>query len=152
MSEWILFTSFIHRYEARKTKNLVEMARSYLSNSFLSRLEHQAQEATGGLLDGRHEPSTVDMVEAGEKYFPVEFNTEAILSAGRTALFIDRDGADMVVNVSPFACMPGTITGAIFRQMSAQKGVPIVNMYYDGTVGVNEKITTFLKNLKPTTP
>ncbi len=58
----------------------------------------------------------------------------------------------MVVNVSPFTCMPGTITGAIFRQMSSQKGIPIVNMYYDGTVGVNEKITTFLKNLKHTTP
>jgi hypothetical protein len=48
--------------------------------------------------------------------------------------------------------MPGTITGAIFRRMSAQKGIPIVNMYYDGTVGVNEKITTFLKTLKQTTP
>jgi predicted CoA-substrate-specific enzyme activase len=152
MSEWILFTSFIHRYEARKTKNLREMVRSYLSNSFLSRLEHQAQEATGELLEARREPPTADMVEAGEKYFPVEFNAEAILSAGRAALFIDRDGADMVVNVSPFTCMPGTITGAIFRQLSAQKGIPIVNMYYDGTVGVNERITTFLKNLKHTTP
>ena len=48
----------------------------------------------------------------------------------------------------PFTCMPGTITGAIFRRMSNRKGIPIVNMYYDGTVGVNEKITTFLRNLK----
>jgi len=152
MSEWILFTSFIHRYEARKTRNLIEMLRSFLSNSFLARLEHQAQEAVGELLDGRREPPTAEMVEAGEKYFPVEFNAEAILSAGRASLFIDRDGADMVVNVSPFTCMPGTITGAIFRQMSARKGIPIVNMYYDGTVGVNEKITTFLKNLKHKNP
>jgi predicted nucleotide-binding protein (sugar kinase/HSP70/actin superfamily) len=148
MSEWILFTSFIHRYEARKTKNLAEMVKSYLSNSFLSRLEHKAQEATGELLRARREPPTADMVEAGEKYFPVEFNAEAILSAGRAELFIDRDGADMIVNVSPFTCMPGTITAAVFRQMSAEKGVPIVNMYYDGTEGVNEKISIFLKNLR----
>jgi predicted nucleotide-binding protein (sugar kinase/HSP70/actin superfamily) len=92
------------------------------------------------------------MVEEGEKYFPVEFNAEAILSAGRASLFIERDGADMIVNVSPFTCMPGTITGAIFRQMSSQRGIPIVNMYYDGTVGINEKITTFLRNLKKSSP
>jgi predicted nucleotide-binding protein (sugar kinase/HSP70/actin superfamily) len=150
MSEFVLFTSFVHRYDARKTKNLGELIRSYLSNSFLARLEHQAQEAAGELLEARREPPTADMVEAGVKYFPVEFNSEAILSAGRASLFIDRDGADMVVNVSPFTCMPGTITGAIFRQMSSRKGIPIVNMYYDGTVGVNERITTFLKNLKNT--
>ncbi len=152
MSEWLLFTSFIHRYEARKTKNVGEMIRSFLGNGFLSKLEHQAQEAAGELLEARCEPPTADIVEVGEKYFPLEFNSEAILSAGRASLFIDRDGADMIVNVSPFTCMPGTITGAIFRQMSSQKGIPIVNMYYDGTVGVNEKIMTFLKNLKHTTP
>ncbi len=150
MSEWILFTSFIHRYEARKTKDLVEMIKSYLGNSFLSRLEHQAYEAAGELLDSRHEPPMADMVERGQEYLPVEFNAEAILSAGRASLFIDRDGADMIVNVSPFTCMPGTITGAIFRQMSNRKGTPIVNMYYDGTVGVNERISTFLRNLKHT--
>ncbi len=151
MSEWVLFTSFIHRYEARKTKNPREMIGSYLGNSFLTRLEHQAYGAAGELLERRREPPTADMVEAGEKYFPVEFNSEAILSVGRASLFIDRDGADMIVNVSPFTCMPGTITGAVFRQMSTRKGIPIVNMYYDGTVGVNEKITTFLRNLRQTT-
>jgi predicted CoA-substrate-specific enzyme activase len=148
MSEWILFTSFIHRYEANKTRNLLEMIRSYLGNSFLSGLEHQAYEAAGELLGKRREPPIADMVEAGKHYFPVEFNAEAILSAGRASLFIERDRADMIVNVSPFTCMPGTITGAVFRQMSSKKGVPIVNMYYDGTVGVNDRITTFLQNLK----
>ncbi len=151
MSEWILFTSFIHRYEARKTRDLVEMLRSYLGNSFLSRLEHRAYDAAGDLLEARREPPMADMVERGREYLPLEFNSEAILSAGRASLFIDRDRADMIVNVSPFTCMPGTITGAIFRQMSNRKGTPIVNMVYDGTAGVNERIATFLQNLKKRT-
>jgi predicted nucleotide-binding protein (sugar kinase/HSP70/actin superfamily) len=152
MSEWILFTSFIHRYEAGKRKHLGEMVRSYLKNNFLFKLEQQAYEAAGDLLGNRHEPPMAEMVAEGEKYFPVEFNAEAILSVGRAASFIKRDSADMLVNVSPFTCMPGTLTGAIFRQMSSQTGVPIVNMYYDGTVGMNEKILTFLKNLRSTLP
>jgi predicted CoA-substrate-specific enzyme activase len=147
MGEWVLFTSFIHRHEAGKTRSLREMARSYLGNSFLTRLEHQACEAAGELLEARREPRTAEMVEAGEQFLPVEFNAEAILSVGRASLFIDRDGADMIVNVSPFTCMPGAITAAIFRQMGSRKGIPIVNMYYDGTVGVNERITAFLRNL-----
>lgn len=148
MSEWVLFTSFNHRYEARKTRNVGEMIRSFLGNSFLTRLEHQAYEAAGGILEGRHEPSTEELVEVGLSYFPVEFNSEAILSAARASLFIDRDGAEMIINVSPFTCMPGTVTAAVFRQMSSRKGVPIVNMFYDGTVGVNERITAFLGNLR----
>ena len=123
-----------------------------MKNNFLFKLEEQAYEAAGELLMDRHEPPMAEMVEAGEKYFPLEFTAEAILSAGRAASFIERDGADMIVNVSPFTCMPGTITGAIFRQMSSQRGIPIVNMYYDGTVGINEKITTFLRNLKKASP
>ena len=152
MSEWILFTSFNHRYEAWKTKDLRGILASYLKNNFLTKMEHQAYAAAGELLEERHEPPIAEMVEEAEKYFPVEFNSEAILSVGRARLFIERDGADMIVNVSPFTCMPGTITGAIFRQMSSRKAIPIVNMYYDGTVGVNEMITTFLRNLKRSFP
>ena len=110
--------------------------------------KHQAYQAAGPLLHNRHEPLIDALMEEGKKYFPVEFSTEAILTVGRTALFIEKDGADMIINASPFTCMPGVITGGIFRQMSSRTGIPIVNMYYDGTMGLNEKIVTFLHNLK----
>ncbi len=148
ISEWPLFTAYIHRYEARKRRQPGELLDAYLNNGFLHRFEKQAYAAAGELLRDRHEPPMEEMVREGERYFPVEFNAEAILSVGRAAMFIKRDGADMIVNVSPFMCMPGTITAAIFRQMSSRYGIPIVSMFYDGTVGINEKIVTFLRNLK----
>lgn len=148
ISEWILYTSYIYRYESKKRLSPGNMAAAYLKNRFLTRMEHEAYEAAGELLRNRQEPSMDDMIERGRKYFPVEFTTEAILTVGRTCLFIERDRADLVVNVSPFTCMPGILTSAVFGQIAAASGIPIVNMYYDGTVGVNEKVAVFLRNLR----
>ena len=147
MSEWIIYTSYIYRYEARKRLNLGDVVGAYLKNNFFTRMEHHAYEAAGELLRGRREPPMESMIEQGKKYFPVEFSAEAMLTVGRACLFIQRDGAELIVNVSPFTCMPGTMTSAIFGQISSQTGVPIVNMYYDGTEGVNGKVAVFLRNL-----
>jgi hypothetical protein len=49
------------------------------------------------------------------------------------------------VNVAPFTCMPGTITTAIFRQVSAELDIPIVNLFYDGTGGQNRRLEVYLR-------
>lgn len=148
ISEWILYTSYIYRYESRKRLSPGDMAAAYLKNRFLTRMEHEAYEAAGELLRHRREPAMEAMIERGRAYFPVEFTAEAMLTVGRTCLFIERDRADLIVNVSPFTCMPGTLTSAVFGQLTAATGIPIVNMYYDGTVGVNRKVAVFLRNLR----
>ena len=51
----------------------------------------------------------------------------------------------MVVNVAPFSCMPGTITTALFRQVDAETGTPIVNLFYDGTGGQNRSLEVYLR-------
>jgi hypothetical protein len=47
--------------------------------------------------------------------------------------------------VAPFSCMPGTITTAIFRAVSAQTGTPIVNLFYDGTGSQNRSLEVYLR-------
>jgi len=148
ISEWILYTSYIYRYESKKRLSPGDMAAAYIKNRFLTRMEHEAYEAAGGLLAHRREPPMDVMIEKGRAYFPVEFTAEAMLTVGRTCLFIERDRADLIVNVSPFTCMPGILTSAVFGQLSAASGIPIVNMYYDGTVGANGKVAVFLRNLR----
>jgi|MudIll2142460700_1097286.scaffolds.fasta_scaffold71540_3 hypothetical protein len=41
--------------------------------------------------------------------------------------------------------MPGTITTAIFRHVSAESGTPIVNLFYDGTGGQNRSLEVYLR-------
>ncbi len=149
VSEWILYTTYIYKYKARKYMNLKDIFASHLRNNFLHQVEHRAYQAAGEFLAGRHEPPMEQIVEAGKRYFPVDFTGEAIITVGRAVLFIEQ-GASLVVNASPFTCMPGTTTSAVFRKISTETGVPVVNMFYDGSLGVNEKVAVFLRNLKRT--
>ena len=64
---------------------------------------------------------------------------------GRTIAFA-KQNAVLVVNCAPFGCMPGTVTTAVFRQLSVELGMPIVNVFYDGTGGQNRTLAVFLKN------
>jgi len=43
--------------------------------------------------------------------------------------------------------MPGTLTAAIFRKVSQDYNVPIINMFYDGEEGTNDKLSIYLRNL-----
>jgi hypothetical protein len=42
--------------------------------------------------------------------------------------------------------MPGNITTALFNKISRDLNIPIVNMFYDGHRGENEKLKSFLRN------
>jgi hypothetical protein len=41
--------------------------------------------------------------------------------------------------------MPGTVTTALFRQVSAETGTPIVNLFYDGTGSQNRSLEVYLR-------
>lgn len=147
VSEWILYTSYIHRYHAKKKLDFPDILKSYLKNNFLTHIEHRAYNAVSALLSERREPEMEEIIKAGGKYFPLEFTGEAILTVGRAILFIERDGAELVVNASPFTCMPGNTTASILQRISREKGVPVINMFYDGSEGMNEKVIVFLRNI-----
>ncbi len=55
-----------------------------------------------------------------------------------------REGAALVVNCAPFGCMPGTITTALFRHLSAERDMPIVSLFYDGQGHQNRRLEVFL--------
>jgi hypothetical protein len=44
--------------------------------------------------------------------------------------------------------MPGTLTTAIFGLIQSRFQTPVINMFYDGQGGQNERLKVFLSNLK----
>ena len=147
VSEWILYTSYLHNDQAIKTKNLNEIFTAFFKNRFIMKEEHKAYEVVKPMLYNRVEPSIKEVVEEGAKYLSQDFTAEAILSVGRAVIFA-RQGASIIANVSPFTCMPGTISAAIFQNIQKEYGIPIVNLFYDGEHGENERLRTFMSNLK----
>ena len=147
VTEWVLYSAELEGIKAcgRRFNGLQRLG-VRLKNRFFERSESEIREITSPILHDRCEPHIRDILEAGQRFVPIQFGGEAILTIGRSRLFKD-DGAAMVVNAAPFGCMPGTITSAILRELQTQIGVPIVSMFYDGEPGLNDRLSVFLNNL-----
>jgi len=147
VTEWVLYSAELEGLKvcSRRFNGLQRLA-VHLKNRFFERTEEEIREITSPILYDRCEPHVKDILAEGRKFLPIQFGGEAILTMGRSRLF-KRDGAAMVVNASPFGCMPGTITSALLRELQAQVGIPIVSMFYDGEPGLNDRLAVFLNNL-----
>lgn len=147
VSEWILYTSFMEAWVAREQgENIYKRLKASLKNRFLLDDEEKFYELADSLLKDRHEPKIEEVIKEGEKYLPRNFYGEAILTLGRAALFA-RDGARLIINAAPFSCMPGTLTSALSQQIKTDTNIPMVNMFYDGKEGLNQRLSVFLNNL-----
>ena len=102
--------------------------------------------AAGPLLAARHEPGIAATVRAGQAYVPFSVGGETLLSLGR-AVYFAQQGVALVVNASPFGCMPGTMAAALFARFERETGIPVVNLFYEGAGGVNRQLDVFIANL-----
>ena len=87
-----------------------------------------------GDLLGYEEPEDVQKVlRAGKDYLPHDGTSgEMVLSAGKVDYFF-RKGADGIIDISPFSCMNGIVSEALYPRVSQEHaGIPIKNFYFDG--------------------
>ncbi len=146
MSEWILYTAVTQSISFRdRSRNFLKKWISDLKNLYVFHVERKMYEVAGPFLKDRHEPDIHQVVDAGSRILPIQFEGEALITVGRTVKFADQ-GAAMVVNCAPFGCMPGTLTTALFRKLAPELGIPVVGMFYDGAGNQNERLKIFLNN------
>lgn len=87
-----------------------------------------------------------EVLEAARPYLPPEGCLgEMVLSAGQS-IFMQKHGADGVIDISPFPCMNGTIAEAVYPAISEDHaGMPIRICYFDGVnASVDRDIEIFL--------
>ena len=83
---------------------------------------------------GYEEPDIYEVFECALPYLP---NTgvlgEMVLSVGKAA-YLAKKGADGIIDISPFTCMNGIVSEAVYPKLSKDYGgIPIRNFYFDGT-------------------
>ena len=133
------FSRFYNKNRIQKL--IVDIKTGYMFNRL-----HEFERAMEKYLPNRMEPDITRVLEIGKPYIPVEFEGEAILTVGRSIVFIE-DGAEMVVNCAPFGCMPGNITSSMFQNIQRDYNKPIINLFYDGESDINRIISIYLNNL-----
>lgn len=139
--EWLHYTGVIGRH-----KTIKDSIESFLSNKISHYLENKYMKIFDEFLHNRHEPEIHSVINDGKKYMPDEIEGEAILTIGRTIAFINQN-AKLVVNVSPFGCMPGTIGTSILKSLSNEYKVPVVSVFYDGETDFTNILSTYLTNI-----
>ncbi len=83
----------------------------------------------------RHpDPHIDEILEYAHPYLPREGALgEMVLSTGGT-IYLYHQGADGIVDISPFTCMNGIVTEAIYPRVSREHDdIPIRVFYFDGT-------------------
>ncbi len=152
INEWILYTNYLQKLlneeHGKGIKAMFTKLRNWLeTHLFFEKIEKDYYEMAADVLHDRHEHPMQDVLEEGMKYLPWQFEGEAVLTLGRAALFVKRDGAKAVVNASPMFCMPGTITTSIFPTLEKELNVPIICNFYDGSGDPNQSLVPVMHYL-----
>jgi predicted nucleotide-binding protein (sugar kinase/HSP70/actin superfamily) len=137
IGEWVWYVDDEHR------RRLLEQGRRYTGEN-LGRVirtkimhadEHALYSTWEGEFVGYEEPHSVGEVLArSAPYLPYTGALgEMVLSTGKT-IYLHEKGADGIIDISPFTCMNGIVTEAIYPSVSRRlDDMPIRVFYFDGT-------------------
>jgi len=134
--EWIWYTNSEHFRKLKLTGRIwtPEALSAWVRNRVQKRDEHVLMAPFAEDFAGREEPDIYDILEAARPYLPREgaFG-EMVLNVGK-AVFLAQKGAAGIIDISPFTCMNGIVSEAIYPRISRDHGgIPIRNFYFDGT-------------------
>jgi hypothetical protein len=73
---------------------------------------------------------------------------ETSINLGRALYYLEHGGAEAVLHLNPMFCCPGVVTASIYRKMQEDFGVPIVDLFYEGTGNPNRILIPHLAYLR----
>lgn len=135
VAEWIGYTNM------EEVRNLRLARREYswdmLKSKLRSRIQHNDEHALRSLFSedfrGYEEPDVEEVLKLARPYLPFPgAEGEMVMNMGRSA-YLAMHGVDGIVDISPFTCMNGVVSEAIYPKLSRDyHGIPIRNFYFDG--------------------
>ena len=108
-----------------------------IKSKLRSRIQHADEHTLRSLFvedfAGYEEPEIDEVLKLAQPYLPFPgAEGEMVTNVGRSA-YLALHGADGIVDISPFTCMNGVVSEAIYPKLSRDYGgIPIRNFYFDG--------------------
>jgi predicted nucleotide-binding protein (sugar kinase/HSP70/actin superfamily) len=135
ISEWVWYTNWSRetdciREQGRFTTAFLKLK---LKNRVQRAYEHMLLAPVEEDLRGYEEAHDIrEVLRASEPYLPAEGALgEMTLSVGK-AVYLYGKGADGILDISPFTCMNGIVSEAIYPAVSADHDdLPIRSLYFD---------------------
>jgi predicted nucleotide-binding protein (sugar kinase/HSP70/actin superfamily) len=138
IGEWVYYTNLEQRrkwipYGGKRWS--VSMLSAYVKEAFQRHDEHAIGEPFVGLFADREEPGRIsEITDLAEPYLPAEgVYGEMVMNVGKAIYYWSKE-CDGIVDISPFTCMNGIVSEAIYPKISREHdGIPIRIFYFDGT-------------------
>ena len=136
VGEWVWYTNDEAFRRLRDEKR--RLSKDWLKNYLTARVMHSDEKALTAdfeeVFEHHRDPHVREILEYGHPYLPREGALgEMVLSTGG-AIYLYHQGADGIVDISPFTCMNGIVTEAVYPRVSREHDeIPIRVFYFDGT-------------------
>lgn len=153
VGEWVFYTDWSHMENLilHGKRLSMGMAMTKIKKYVMKKDEHKLLEPFHDDFVGYDEPSDTDViVRYGEQYLPARGALgEMALSIGRTG-YLYTKGVDGIVDISPFSCMNGIVSEAIYPSLSKDlNNIPCKVFYYDGiNLDMDRDIGIFMELVK----
>lgn len=138
VTEWVWYTNWSQKSLLQrdgKTFSLA-MAGALLKNAVQRRDEEKLLAPFREEFVGYEEPHDVyhDVLEPAWPYLPADGALgEMVLSVGKSVYLYEK-GVDGIIDISPFSCMNGIVSEAVYHAVSDDHDqMPIRNFYFDAT-------------------
>ncbi len=136
ITEWIWYTNSeqFRRLALIGKQYSLDTLKAWIKNQVQRRDEHVLLGPFEEDIEGYEEPPMTEVLEAAEPYLPSgRALGEMVLNAGKSVA-LWRRGVDGIIDISPFTCMNGIVSEAIYPRLGRDlDGLPIRSFYFDGT-------------------
>lgn len=138
VTEWVWYTNWSQKSLLKRDGKTISLAMlgAIVKNKIQKSDEHKILEPFAEDFAGYEEPHDVyeDVLRPAWPYLPADGALgEMVLSVGKT-FYLHVKGADGIIDISPFSCMNGIVSEAVYHRVSeACDGMPIRNFYFDSS-------------------
>lgn len=153
VGEWIYFINFISKKWAKKSGLLGATLKFIIENRIQMKEEEAFIKLVEDLLGNRAKDPTIEDLEklASSFVHPDYEGGEVMLSIGKAIEYIEKRVSG-IINVIPFACMPGNVQAAILKRIREEVGerLPLLTVPCDGqrSMGVRMRLEAFVEQIK----
>jgi len=115
----------------------------------LKTIEKRYERLAASLVEEQEEPDFSECVALMEEYRITHYIVgETSINIGRALYYIKHKLVDAILHVNPIFCCPGVVTASIYRKIQEDFGIPIIDIFYDGTGNPNKVLIPHLHYLK----
>ena len=135
ISEWVWYSNFYQKQDLRMKgeRFSIEMLGTLIRDKFQANDEHRLFDPVQDRFKGYEEPKHIKYyLDLAKPYLPYQgVIGEMVLNLGG-AIYYYSKGADGIIDISPFSCMNGIVSEAMYPAVSSDhEDIPIKIFYFD---------------------